>query len=85
MLLKVNELTLKRNYEKNNAWNIRRLVDESFVPVQCTSELRMDRYLLFSKGKIILIYLIKNIHRYSNLNFYVRSFSPEKPHTKWGK
>ena len=21
-----------RNYEKNNAWNIRRLVDESFVP-----------------------------------------------------
>ena len=21
-----------RNYEKNNAWNIRRLVDESFIP-----------------------------------------------------
>ena len=21
-----------RNYEKNNAWNIRRLVDKSFVP-----------------------------------------------------
>ena len=21
-----------RNYEKNNTWNIRRLVDESFVP-----------------------------------------------------
>ena len=21
-----------RNYKKNNAWNIRRLVDESFVP-----------------------------------------------------
>ena len=29
-----------RNYEKNNAWNIRRLVDESFVPAnQRTSEL----------------------------------------------
>ena len=29
-----------RNYKKNNAWNIRHLVDESFVPVnQQTSEL----------------------------------------------
>ena len=35
-----------RNYEKNNAWNIRRLVDESFVPATQRIILKIVGFLL---------------------------------------
>ena len=42
-----------RNYEKNNTWNIRRLVDESFVPANQRIILKIvGFYVKFSGCKI---------------------------------
>ena len=43
-----------RNYEKNNAWNIRRLVDESFVPSTHKPALYIEDCQIFSVIEMFL-------------------------------
>ena len=39
-----------RNYKKNNAWNIRRLVDNSFVPANQRIIFKIDRFIVCPSG-----------------------------------
>ena len=56
-----------RNYEKNNAWNIRRLVDESFVPLTQRIILKIVGFLDF---RTTLDLQFQNSYKYRTADLY---------------
>ena len=50
-----------RNYEKKkNTWNIRRLVDESFIPATQRIILKIDGFLVVNAQVLVLVHTVKS-------------------------